>query len=218
MDLNKWLGRWTWWQIVAHVGALIPLGLIIWDYWWDQLTVNPIQELTFRTGWFALVLLILSLACTPLNTLFGLRQALPLRKPLGLYAFMYASFHFLIFIGLDYGFNLAWILEATFEKRYAFVGFAAFVILLALAITSTRGWQRRLGKNWKRLHRWVYLAALLVSVHFYMLVKADVRRPLAYGAVIVLLLLLRTSWVRKTDRQSAQSVWVWTGKKRTVMG
>lgn len=191
------LGKWTWWQIVTHVGALLPLSKIIWDFWFDQLTVNPIQELTLRTGWYALVLLILSLACTPLNTLFGWRQLLPLRKPLGLYAFMYAALHFLTFVGLDYGLDPALIWEATFEKRYALVGFSAFVILLALAVTSTQGWQRRLRKNWKRLHRGVYLAAALVIVHFYMLVKADVREPLAYGAVVAVLLLLRTTWLRK---------------------
>lgn len=195
------LKNWTWWQIVTHVGALIPLGTLLWDFWFDRLTADPIQDLTFRTGWYALVLLILSLACTPLNTLFGWRQVLPLRKPLGLYAFMYAAFHFLIFIGLDYGFDPALIWEATFEKRYALVGFSAFVILAALALTSTQGWQQRLRKNWKRLHRGVYLAAVLVSVHFYMLVKADVRRPLAYGTVIIILLLIRTPWVRKQAKK-----------------
>ena len=209
------VGKWTWWQIVTHVGSLIPLALTLWDFWFDRLSVNPIQDLTFRTGWYALVLLILSLACTPLNTLFGLRQVLALRKPLGLYAFMYAALHFLIFIGLDYGLDLALILEATFEKRYALVGFSAFVILLALAITSTRGWQRRLRKNWKRLHQLVYLAGILVIVHFYMLVKADVRRPLAYGAVIILLLLIRTPWVKKQAKKLRGQL-SWTKRKDRV--
>lgn len=194
---SNWLQGWTLPQIIVHVGALVPLAKIIWDFWFNQLTVNPIQELTLRTGWYALVLLILSLLCAPLNTFFGLRQVLPWRKPLGLYAFMYALFHFLIFIGLDYGLDPQLIWEATFEKRYALVGFAAFVILLALAITSTQGWQKRLRKNWKRLHRGVYLAGLLVIIHFYMLVKADVREPLAYGAIVLVLLLVRLAWVRK---------------------
>ncbi len=192
-----WLQNWSWLQIIVHVGALLPLAKMGWDFWFNQLTFNPIQELTFRTGWYALILLILSLACTPLNTLFGWRQVLPLRKPLGLYAFLYALLHFLIFIGLDYGLDPQLIWEATFEKRYALVGFSAFVILLALAITSTIGWQRRLKKNWKRLHRLVYLAALLAIVHFIWLVKADIREPLSYGAVVLLLLSLRLPWVRK---------------------
>ena len=194
------LKGWTWWQIAVHIGALIPLSKMLWDFWFDQLTVNPIQELTLRTGWYALILLLLSLTITPLNTLFGWRHLLPLRKPLGLYAFTYASLHFLIFIGLDYGLDLDLILEATFEKRFALVGFAAFMVLLPLAITSTQGWQRRLRKNWKRLHRGVYLAGILAITHFVMLVKADVREPLAYGAVLAVLLLLRFGWVKKQIR------------------
>lgn len=188
----------SWLKVATHIGAFVPLAVLIWDYWHNQLTVNPIQEITFRTGRYALTLLILSLACTPLNSLFGFRQVIPLRKWLGLYAFMYASLHFLTFVGLDYGFDLDLIREAIFEKRYALVGFSAFMILLPLALTSTKGWMRRLGKNWKRLHRAVYLAGLLVIVHFIWLVKADIRRPLLYGAVVVLLLMLRTPWVRKT--------------------
>lgn len=184
-------------QWLTHLGAWVPLAVLIWDYFTDNLTFNPIQDITFRTGRTALVLLVLSLACTPLNTYFGFREALKLRRPLGLYAFMYASLHFLIFVGLDYGFDLELLQEAIFEKRYALVGFAAFLILLLLALTSTKGWQRRLGHAWKHLHRLVYVAALLVIVHFVWLVKSDYRRPLAYGAVIVVLLLLRLGYVKR---------------------
>ncbi len=186
-----------WLQILTHIGALLPLALLIWDYWQNQLTFNPIQEMTFRTGKTALVLLVLSLACTPINTLFGFRQVLPLRKLLGLYAFMYAGLHFLIFVWLDYGLDLELLQEAIFEKRYALVGFAAFLILLPLAVTSTRGWMKRLGKNWKRLHRLVYLAGLLVVVHFVWLVKSDIREPLIYGAIVGLLLIVRLPLIRK---------------------
>ena len=91
----------SWLQLLTHVGALLPLAVLVWDYFQDNLTVNPIQEITYRTGKYALVLLMLSLACTPLNTLIGFREALRLRRPLGLYAFMYASLHFLPFIGLE---------------------------------------------------------------------------------------------------------------------
>ncbi len=191
-----WLKK-NWLRILTHVGALTPLAWLIWDYWTDQLTVNPIQDITFRTGKPALILLVLSLACTPVNTLFGFRQVIPLRKPLGLYAFMYVSLHFLIFVGLDYGFDPALLYEAIFEKKYALVGFAAFLILLPLAITSTKGWMKRLGKNWKRLHRWVYLAGLLVVVHYVWLVKSDIREPLMYGGIVVLLLLARVPALRR---------------------
>jgi sulfoxide reductase heme-binding subunit YedZ len=188
----------NWLRLLTHLGSLIPLTWLLWDYFNNQLTVNPIQDITFRTGKAALILLVLSLACTPLNTLLGWRQLLPLRKPLGLYAFMYVSLHFLIFVGLDYGFDLELLYEAIFEKRYALVGFAAFLILLPLAITSTQGWMQRLGKNWKRLHRWVYLAGVLAVVHYVWLVKADVREPLVYGGIVGLLLLLRLPALRKS--------------------
>lgn len=184
-------------QILTHIGSLLPLAILIIDFWNDDLTANPIQEITFRTGRYALILLILSLACTPLNTLLGWRQLIPLRKPLGLYAFAYAALHFLTFIGLDYNFDLALLQGAIFEKRYALVGFVAFIILLALALTSTQGWMKRLGKNWKRLHKLVYPAALLVIVHFIWLVKSDIRRPLIYGAIVVILLILRWPAIRK---------------------
>jgi sulfoxide reductase heme-binding subunit YedZ len=148
-----------------------------------------------------LVFLVLSLACTPINSVFGYRPVLRLRRTLGLYAFMYVALHLLIFVGLDYGFDLLLIREAIFEKRYALVGFAAFLILLPLAVTSTKGWMKRLGKLWKHLHRFVYLAALLAVVHFVWLVKSDIREPLVYGAIVVGLLLMRLSPVRRSVSQ-----------------
>jgi methionine sulfoxide reductase heme-binding subunit len=185
-----------WLQVAAHVGALIPLALLLWDYSHHHLTANPIQDITFRTGKSALVLLVLSLACTPAYVVFGFRPALRLRRPLGLYAFLYAFLHFLVFTVLDYGLDTGLLREAIFEKRYALVGFSALLLLIPLAITSTRGWMRRLGKGWTRLHRLVYVAGLLVVVHYVWLVKADRRVPLLYGAVIGVLLLVRVPVIR----------------------
>ena len=189
--------RRRWLPVVTHIGALLPLTSLAWKFFHDQLTANPIQYITFRTGKAALVLLILSLACTPISTIFGLRQVIGLRKPLGLYAFTYATLHFLTFVGLDYQFDPSLLQEAIFKKRYALVGFAAFLTLLPLAITSTKGWMRRLGRKWKRLHRLIYLAGILVIIHFVWLVKSDIREPLAYGAVVGLLLTLRLTPVKK---------------------
>jgi methionine sulfoxide reductase heme-binding subunit len=186
----------AWWQIAVHIGALVPLANLLWDYTHHHLTVNPIQAATFRTGKYALVLLVLSLACTPANVVFGLRQVLRLRRALGVYAFMYAGMHFLIFVWLDYGLDLTLLQGAIFEKRFALVGFAAFLILLPLAITSTKGWQRRMKKRWTRLHRLAYLAGILAVIHFVWLVKSDIREPLAYGAVVLALLLIRVPVVR----------------------
>lgn len=190
--------RKNWLRILVHIGALLPLAVLVWDYWQGGLSVNPIQDVTLRTGKYALILLVLSLACTPINSVFGYKPVLRLRRPLGLYAFMYVAIHLLIFVGLDYGFDLALIREAILEKRYALVGFTAFLILLPLVVTSTKGWMRRLGRLWKRLHRWVYLAALLAVLHFVWLVKSDIREPLLFGAVVVILLVLRIPRVRRS--------------------
>jgi methionine sulfoxide reductase heme-binding subunit len=184
-------------RILVHIGCLIPFAVLIWDFLHNQLTVNPIQEATFRTGKTALILLVLALACTPVNIVLGIKQVLPLRRPLGLYAFFYVCIHLLIFAAVDYGLDWGLIQEAITEKRYVLVGFSAFLLLLPLAITSTRGWQRRLGKRWKSLHRLVYIAAPLVVIHFLWLVKADIREPLLFGAIVTTLLLLRTPRVRR---------------------
>lgn len=203
-DRRRRFGGWPWLSIAAHLGSLAPLAWLIWQFLHDQLTVNPIQALTLRTGKYALVLLALSLACTPLSTFLGWRQVLRVRRALGLYAFLYVSLHFLIFVGLDYGFDGGLLREAIFEKRFAFVGFIAFLLLLPLAITSTRGWMRRLGQAWKRLHRLVYVAALLAVVHYLWAVKAISGEPLAYGAAVAALLMLRLPFVRRLRRGSAR--------------
>lgn len=180
-------------QVLVHVGALLPLAWLGWQFSQDQLTANPIREIQLRTGRYALNLLVLSLACTPIYNVFGFRPAKQWRRTLGLYAFMYATLHLLNFIGLDYGFDFALIREGVSSKRFALVGFAAFLILLLLAITSTKGWVIRLGKNWKRLHRLLYVAGILAVTHFMWQAKskADLREPLIYGAVVIVLLVLR---------------------------
>lgn len=184
-------------QLAVHAAAWIPLALMVKDAFEDNLTANPIQDLTLRTGKAALWLLVLSLAATPVNTFFGFKPALKARRPLGLYAFFYALLHLLIFIGLDYLFDPALISAAIFEKRYALAGLGAFLMLLPLAITSTRGWMKRMGKDWKRLHRLVYIAALLAVTHYAWSVKSDIRQPLAFGAAVLLLLVARIPKVRR---------------------
>jgi sulfoxide reductase heme-binding subunit YedZ len=189
--------KWRWLLVLTHVAALMPLALLLWDYATGQLSFNPIREITLRTGRYALFLLVLSLACTPVRILTGWSPVIRLRRPLGLYAFLYAALHLLIFVGLDFGFNLSLIWGELIQRRFIQVGLIAFLILLPLALTSTRYWTRKLGKNWVRLHRLVYIAALLALLHFLWLVKGDIRRPLAYSAVVVLLLAIRTPPVRR---------------------
>ena len=178
-------------QIAAHIAALIPLTLLIWDFWQGNLGPDIIREATLRTGKAALILLVASLTCSPINIIFKFKPALKLRRPLGLYSFFYASIHFAIFIGVDYFFDFALIKDALLEKRYALAGLTAGIILLTLALTSTIGWQRRLKKNWKRLHKLVYIAAILAAVHFIWLVKQGVVEPWIWAFFIILLLLLR---------------------------
>lgn len=186
----------TWLRIAVHVLSILPLAILIWDFTSGRLSVNPIEDITSRTGTYALIWLILSLACTPINMVTGFKPVMTLRRPLGLYAFMYVCLHLLTFTGLDYGFNLNAIVQTIVEKRYILVGLFAFLLLLPLAITSTKWWQRRLGRYWRQLHRLVYVAALLAILHYVWLVKSDFREPLLYGAILATLLLLRTPHIK----------------------
>jgi sulfoxide reductase heme-binding subunit YedZ len=195
-------------QIVVNIGAWIPLVWLVVQNSRDALGANPIQAATQLTGKTALVLLVQSLSCTPLNTLFNFKQALKVRRALGLYAFLYAAIHFTLFIGVDYGFNLEFLWADIRNKAYVWVGFTAGLILLALAITSFDWWKKQLKKNWKRLHRLVYLASLLVIVHYTWAKKGDlfqlqgdIVQPLLFGLLVLVLLLVRIPVVKQFARQ-----------------
>tara|TARA_B100002003_G_scaffold122671_1_gene113285 strand:- start:96 stop:722 length:627 start_codon:yes stop_codon:yes gene_type:complete len=184
--MNKYI------RIIVHICALLPLLTLFWDLRFDNLSVNPIQDITFRTGKPALVLLVLVLSVTPVRKWFGLHSLIQFRRTLGLYVFMYASLHFLVFVGLDYGFDIELLFSSVFKKPYVVLGFLAYLTLVPLAITSTRGWIRRLGKYWKMLHRLVYLTGILAVAHYIWAVKSDIRQPLLFAAVICLMLFART--------------------------
>ena len=197
-----------WFRIAVHLGSLVPLALLVWDGAHDHLTANPIQEITFRTGRNALKLLLLSLACTPAANVLGFTAARLVRRPLGLYAFFYATLHLLTFAVVDYGLDWRLIEHAIVEKRYVLAGFAAFTLLVPLALTSTKGWQRRLRRRWFALHRLVYASAVLVIVHFLwlskgdvLLLKGDIRRPALYGLVLLALLSLRLPALQRAARR-----------------
>ncbi len=193
-------------QIAAHLGSWIPLVLLMWDYWRGNLGPDIIREATLRTGKVALVLLVLSLACTPVNILLRYRPALKLRRPLGLYSFMYASIHFAIFIGVDYFFNFSLIKDALLDKRYALAGLGAGLILLILAITSTNAWKRRLGKIWTHLHKLVYVAGVLAVVHFIWLVKQGVLEPWIWAGILVSLLVIRIKPIKQFVSERNQKI------------
>ncbi len=202
--MNSPLKRYTPLQIAIHLyawSALIHIGFRLLT---GTISPNPIQELEQRTGRHAITLLVLSLACTPLNTLFKWPELIKRRRTLGLYAFMYASIHVLIFIDLDYGLAWSLIIQTIFEKPYIIVGVISFLLLIPLAFTSFDVWKTRLKKNWKRLHQMVYLIAPLVVLHFawskkgdFFSLRGEIIRPLIYGLVVVILLIFRIPHVRR---------------------
>lgn len=196
--------RYTPLQIIMHLYAWSGLAYLLFDFALGNLSVNPIQDLEQRTGRHALTLLVLSLLCTPLNTLFGWKEPLKRRRALGLYSFMYATIHVLIFIDLDYGLAWSLIIQSIVEKPYILFGLVTFLMLIPLAVTSFDIWKIRLKKNWKRLHQTVYLIGPLAVLHFALSKKGDIFRlqgeivrPLIYGLVVLILLILRIPKVRK---------------------
>ena len=178
-------------RIAVAAAGLLPLALGIFDFARDGLGPEPVEEITHRTGEWALRMLLLGLCITPLRRIFGLRGLLPHRRTLGLLAFLYASLHFLTYLALDLDFRPGELAEDIRERPFITVGFSALVLLTPLALTSTRGWMRRLGKRWQGLHRLVYPAVVLVAVHFVWSAKADWLEPAVYAAVAAALLGLR---------------------------
>lgn len=192
----EWLKK-NWLRALTHVICSIPFLFLVWDAANNNLTANPIQAITQRTGISALIALVLSLMVTPINTVFGFKQVVPLRRPLGLYAFWYASLHFLTFSILDYGLDPNLLVDAIGKKPYALVGFSAYLLLAPLAITSTKGMMKRLGKNWKKLHKLIYIIAPLTIIHWIWVVKADWREPMVYGLIVAGLFALRIPAIKQ---------------------
>lgn len=183
-------------KLLLFSACALPAALLLWRAFNGDLGANPIETLEHETGIWALRLLLVTLAMTPLRQLSGRAEFIQVRRMLGLYSFFYVSCHFAIFLVFDLSLSLAALFEEIIERPYITVGFAAWTLLLPLAITSTRGWQRRLKRNWKRLHRLIYPAVLLACVHFLWKVKADPVEPLIYLGIALALLALRLPRVR----------------------
>lgn len=190
-------------RIAVLLGPLIPLVILVYDFFTNNLTINPIQAAEQRTGRIAIFLLTMTLACTPIQYLTRIPLFGSLRKPLGLYAFMYALIHFSIFTILD--FNLVWsrLEKQLIEKPFIWLGVAALLILTILAATSFKWMMRILGKRWKQIHRLVYLAAVIVVIHYGLALKANIAtlqgnviKPFIYASIILLLLALRIPAVK----------------------
>lgn len=200
----KLFSRYTPLQIAIHLYAWSAIIWITIELLTNSFSFNPIQKLEQRTGRHAITLLILSLLCSPINTIFKWSEPLKRRRTLGLYSFMYVVIHVLIFVNLDYGLAWSLIAKTVFEKPYIVVGFTAFLMLIPLAITSFDIWKVRLGKNWKRLHKTIYIIAPLAVLHFVwskkgniLTLSGDIQRPLIYGLVLSIFLLFRISFIKK---------------------
>ncbi|MFK7803872.1 MAG: sulfite oxidase heme-binding subunit YedZ [Anaerolineae bacterium] len=183
-------------KVITHIGSLIPLIWLYFDYYTYNLGVEEVNAAILRTGYPAVFLLVLSLAVTPLNTLFGWSILGPLRKPLGLYAFMYASLHLLIFAALDYGLEWSAIITEITSRWYATIGFASLLIMLPLALTSTKWAMRKLGKRWKSLHKIVYVSAILAVYHYFLQARNDYNYPIAFAVALTIFLVLRFDVVK----------------------
>ena len=181
-------------KAIVHLAALSPLAILLWQMWSvaktgsNALGADPVAEIEHRLGLWAIRFLMLALAITPLRQLTGWNVLVRFRRMLGLYAFAYASLHLSAYLGLDLRGYWTQIFEDIAKRPYITVGFIAWLLLVPLAITSTTGWIKRLGRNWARLHMLVYAVAVLAVLHFWWLVKSDIREPALYAGIAALLL------------------------------
>jgi methionine sulfoxide reductase heme-binding subunit len=188
-----------WAKVFLFLLCLVPLLNIAWRAYRGDLTANPVEFLQHQTGDWTLRFLIFTLCITPFRKVLNLPELIRFRRMLGLFAFFYVCLHFLTYLGPDQSFSLAGMTKDVVKRPFVTVGFAAFILLIPLAITSTAGWVRRLGgKRWQALHRSIYASAILGVIHFYWLVKSDVREPLFYGVLVGILLAWRlVNWLSR---------------------
>jgi len=188
-----------WIKLPVFALCLVPLGQLAWRALHQDLTANPIEYITHQTGDWTLRFVLVTLAVTPARKLLRLPELIRFRRMLGLFAFFYGFLHFSTWIGLDKFFDWAEMLHDVRKRPFITAGFTGFALMIPLALTSTAGWIRRLGgKRWLALHRLIYVTAIAGVVHYYWLVKSDVRKPLFYGSLVALLLALRVGfWLAK---------------------
>jgi methionine sulfoxide reductase heme-binding subunit len=196
-------GKPTFFQVFVHTAGILPLVWLIYLSVSNQLGTNPILQLEQSTGKTATYFLILSLACTPVTFISGWQEPIRRRKALGLYGALFGFLHFLIFIGSDYGFDAGLIVNDILHRPFILIGTIALIMLIPLTITSSRYWLQKLGPNWKRLHRLVYIISPLVIIHYVMAVKGNLFRlqanyvqPLLLAAIVIILLVMRIPKVR----------------------
>ena len=186
----------------AWVLSLFPLALLVWRAATNSLGADPIEEILHFSGYWALVLLLATLAVSPARRWSGWNPLIGVRRLLGLFAFFYATLHAATYFGLDQALDIPAIAEDIVEHPFVTVGFLAWVLLIPLAATSTRGWIRRLGKRWQRLHGLVYVVGILGVVHFLWSTQVDEPEPLIFAAVLAVLLVLRAPFFQPARRKT----------------
>jgi sulfoxide reductase heme-binding subunit YedZ len=194
-----------WIKLPVFASCLVPLGQLAWRALHNHLTANPIEYITHQTGDWTLIFVVTTLAVTPARKLLRLPELIRFRRMLGLFAFFYGFLHFSTWIGLDKFFDWTEMLHDVRKRPFITAGFTGFTLMVPLAVTSTAGWIRRLGgKRWLALHRLIYVTAIAGVVHYYWLVKSDVRKPLFYGALVALLFGVRIGfWLMARGRKLA---------------
>lgn len=185
---------------IVFLLCLLPLVLLAAGAYNNQLGANPIEAITHSTGDWTMRFLLITLAVTPLRRLFQLHDLIRFRRMLGLWAFFYGVLHLITWAWLDKFFDPKDMWADVVKRRFITVGMLGFALMIPLAITSTKGWIRRLGRNWQRLHRLIYISALAGVIHYWWLVKSDIRLPLLYGVILAMLMALR---LLKTRAQQA---------------
>lgn len=190
-----------WIKVAVFLACLVPLGHLFWQGLRNRLGANPVEYITHSTGWWALTLILITLSVTPLRKLASLPWLLRLRRMLGLFAFFYASLHFLTYVWLDQFFDWKDIVKDIGKRPFIMLGFAAFVLLVPLAATSTNAMVKRLGaRRWQWLHRLIYVLSALGVAHFWWLVKKDVSEPLVFAVLLAALFIIRLLYLLVQQR------------------
>jgi methionine sulfoxide reductase heme-binding subunit len=179
-------------KVMVFIACLGPIGVLLWKGFHEDLGANPVDVITRSTGKWTLTFLLITLSVTPLRKLASAPWLVRFRRMLGLFAFFYGTLHLTTYVWLDKSFDVSAMLHDIVKRRFITAGMTAWSLMLPLALTSTAGWIRRMGgKRWQKLHRLIYFSAAAGVVHFIWLVKADLRRPLTYGAILLALLAFR---------------------------
>src|SRR4029078_582708 len=191
-------------KMALCVGCLIPLGHLFWQGFRNHLGANPVEYITHSTGWWALTFILITLSVHQLRRLASMPWLLRFRRLLGLFAFFYASLHFVTYLWLDQFFDWRDIVKDIGKRPFILLGFSAFVLLIPLAITSTNAMVKRLGaKRWQALHRSIYVLSAVAVAHFWWLVKKDITEPFMFAVVLALLLIVRLLYLLKQQRSAS---------------